>query len=191
MLRSQDEVYLSPYFGITVLWTQTLAKDSNIKGIDDGHKNTWRKLYHLTWKFFAPLVWDHKTEAIISGTGCATARSHEFLVCRSPHNHWSNKATDLKAVPCVGWHLFLLHLPFSKRCTGWVIAPLSACDRWERSHYCGWFCWPRTSGYGIISRKYVRTSLRVCHILLGISCVLLTSKKIYQVKKELISNSLA
>ena len=32
---------------------------------------------------------------------------------------------------------------------------------------------------------------RVCHILLGISCVLLISKKICQVKKDLISNSLA
>ena len=37
----------------------------------------------------------------------------------------------------------------------------------------------------------LRASPRVYHILLGISCVLPTSKKICQVKKELISNSLA
>ena len=37
----------------------------------------------------------------------------------------------------------------------------------------------------------LRASPRVCHILLGISCVLSTSKKICQVKKELISNSLS
>ena len=37
----------------------------------------------------------------------------------------------------------------------------------------------------------IRASPAVCHILLGISCVLLTSKKICQVKKELISNNLA
>ena len=39
--------------------------------------------------------------------------------------------------------------------------------------------------------SHLRASPRVCHILLGISCVLSTSKKICQVKKEFISNSLA
>ena len=37
----------------------------------------------------------------------------------------------------------------------------------------------------------LRASPRFCHILLGISCILLIFKKICQVKKEFISNSLA
>ena len=39
--------------------------------------------------------------------------------------------------------------------------------------------------------RAVRGLAAVCHILLGIFCLLATSKKICQVKKELISNSLA
>ena len=42
-----------------------------------------------------------------------------------------------------------------------------------------------------VMTQYVRASPRVFHILLDISCVLPTSKKICQIKKELISNSLA
>jgi hypothetical protein len=37
----------------------------------------------------------------------------------------------------------------------------------------------------------IRASPRVCQILLGKSCVLPTSKKLCQVKKEFISNNLA
>jgi len=45
--------------------------------------------------------------------------------------------------------------------------------------------------HGRMALEHLRASPRVCHILLGISCVLPTSKKISQIKKELIANNLA